>query len=271
MKNLNIYKSLNEIITYIEENLEQDINYSKMAQIMTTNEYTMKKVFQLLTNIPISEYIRNRKLSNAGFDLYKNNEKIIDVAIKYHYDNPTSFSRAFEKFHGIKPSNVKSNPNKLKLFPKLEFEETINEISNNMEYSIVELEEKILYGKGIKTAYSTIQKDAPNFFSKMRKKYFSKYGEIDYGIVMYEERFESNQFEYWIAYEKEVEDFEKILIPKSKWLKFVIKSQEPLDIQKVSRAFYEKFITSSKFKLRPLPELEYYYDNITEFLIPIED
>jgi len=68
-----------------------------------------------------------------------------------------------------------------------------------------------------------------------------------------------------------VEDFEKILIPKSKWLKFVIKSQEPLDIQKVSRAFYEKFITSSKFKLRPLPELEYYYDNITEFLIPIED
>ena len=243
---MNIYKSLNEIITYIEENLEQDINYSKMAQIMTTNEYTMKKVFQLLTNIPISEYIRNRKLSNAGFDLYKNNEKIIDVAIKYHYDNPTSFSRAFEKFHGIKPSN-------------------------NMEYSIVELEEKILYGKGIKTAYSTIQKDAPNFFSKMRKKYFSKYGEIDYGIVMYEERFESNQFEYWIAYEKEVEDFEKILIPKSKWLKFVIKSQEPLDIQKVSRAFYEKFITSSKFKLRPLPELEYYYDNITEFLIPIED
>ena len=46
---------------------------------------------------------------------------------------------------------------------------------------------------------------------------------------MYEERFESNQFEYWIAYEKEVEDFEKILIPKSKWLKFVIKSQEPLE------------------------------------------
>ena len=98
---MNIYKSLNEIITYIEENLEQDINYSKMAQIMTTNEYTMKKVFQLLTNIPISEYIRNRKLSNAGFDLYKNNEKIIDVAIKYHYDNPTSFSNALEKDVGL--------------------------------------------------------------------------------------------------------------------------------------------------------------------------
>ncbi len=79
---MNIYRNLNQIIEYIEENLEANIDYNKLAQVMATNEYTMKKVFQLLANISLSEYIRNRRLSNAGFDLYKNNEKIIDIAIK---------------------------------------------------------------------------------------------------------------------------------------------------------------------------------------------
>ena len=139
---MNIYTCLNEIIEYIENNLENDINYSKMAQIMASNEYTVKKVFSLISNISISEYIRNRRLSNAGFDLYKNNEKIIDIAIKYQYDNPTSFSRAFEKFHGIKPSLVNNNPEKLKVYPKLHFNEEI--LSNdNMEYSIIKLEDLV--------------------------------------------------------------------------------------------------------------------------------
>ena len=66
---MNIYTCLNEVIEYIENNLENDINYSKMAQIMASNEYTVKKVFSLISNISISEYVRNRRLSNAGFDL----------------------------------------------------------------------------------------------------------------------------------------------------------------------------------------------------------
>lgn len=265
---MNIYRNLNEITEYIEENLENNIDYNKLAQKMATNEYTMKKVFQFLANISLSEYIRNRRLSNAGYDLYKGNEKIIDIAIKYQYDNPTSFSRAFEKFHGIKPSNVKSNPEKLKVFPKLQFDENINE-NENMEYSIVELDELTLYGKGFKTTASTIRKEVPKYFAKMRKQYVDKYGEFDYGIIVYEDRFDSDDYEYWVAYNKEVAEFEKMVIPKSKWLKFKIDSQEADDIQKVSIEFYEKFIPSSKFTFKPLPELEYYHDDITEFLIPI--
>lgn len=266
---MNIYTSLNNLIEYIEENLENNIDYQVLSQMLCTNEYTMKRIFSLLSNISLAEYIRNRRLSNAGFDLYKGNEKIIDIAMKYQYENSTSFSRAFEKFHGMKPSAVKSSPEKLKVFTKLHFNQNIDE-NLNMEYSITELDEFILYGKGIKTNYSTIHEDAPNFFEKMRKKY-DNYGEIDYGLVFYESRFDSDKFEYWVAYKKKIEEFEKIIIPKSKWLIFKINDQECEDIQKVSREFYEKFLPSSKFNLRPLPELEYYHDNITEFLIPIED
>lgn len=267
---MNIYKVLNEIIEYIEDNLEEDIDYTKISHFMGTNEYTTKRIFSLLSNISIAEYIRNRRLSNAGFDLFKGNEKIIDIAIKYKYDNATSFSRAFEKFHGIKPSLVKINPEKLRVFSKLKFDENISE-NVSMEYSIINLGEKILYGKGIKTTYSTIKQDAPAFFEKMSKKYEEKYGEIEYGMVKYESRFDSDNCEYWIAYEKEITEFEKIIFPKSKWLKFKINNQEPKDIQKVSTEFYQNFVPSSKYNLKPIPELEWYHDGITEFLIAIED
>ena len=267
---MNIYKNLNELIEYIEENLEENIDYNELAKIIGTNEYTMRRIFSLLTDVPISEYIRNRRLSNAVFDLYNSNEKIVDIAVKYQYDNATSFSRAFEKFHGIKPSNIKKHPEKLKIYTKLKFNENINE-NSSIEYSIISLDEIKLWGKGIKTTYSTIKQDAPNFWIKMNKKYEKKYGLGDYGLTFYEARFDSPNFEYWIAYEKEIKEFKKIVIPKSKWISFKLDSQEPIDIHKLTREFYEKFIPSSKFKIRPLPELEYYTDNMTELLFPIED
>ncbi len=267
---MNIYKVLNEIIEYIDENLENNIDYNELSKMMGTNEYAIKRIFPLITNISISEYIRNRRLSNAGFDLYKKDEKIIDIAIKYGYDNATSFSRAFEKFHGIKPSYVKTNPEKLKTFPKLHFNEDIVD-NHSMEYSIIEMDEIVLYGKGIKTIDSTISKDAPSFFKKMERKYSKKYGEIPYGMIKYEARFCSDNYEYWIAYDKKIDEFEEIIIPKSKWLLFRINSQEPVDIRNVSQNFYKKFVPSSKYKIKPLPELEHYYNGITDFLVAIEN
>ena len=85
----------------------------------------MQRLFSMITGISISEYIRKRRLSNAGYDLYENNLRIVDIAVKYQYDNATSFSRAFEKFHGIKPSLVNKETN-LKNFPRIVFNENVN-------------------------------------------------------------------------------------------------------------------------------------------------
>ena len=267
---MNIYINLNEIINYIEQNLENKIDYKILAQKLGTNEYTLKRIFPLLTNVSISEYIRNRRLSNAGIDLYKTGEKIINIAIKYQYENATAFSRAFEKFHGIKPSMVRTNPEKLRVFAKIKFEENITE-NSNIKYSIIEMDEMILYGKSIKTNFTNIGKDAPEFCNKFNNVYEEKYGHFDYALVLYESRFDSQQCEYWISYINKIEDFKPIVIPKSKWLKFKINSRDGKEIQNVAKIFYEKFLPSTKFKIKPIPELEYYHDNITELLIPIED
>ena len=120
---MNIYTELNKVIEYIENNLEENIEYQELSKILGVNEYTMQRLFSLLCNVSLAEYIRNRRLSNAGFDLQNSNNKIIDIAVKYQYESATAFSRAFEKFHGIKPSVVKENPEKLRIFTKIVFQE----------------------------------------------------------------------------------------------------------------------------------------------------
>lgn len=268
---MNIYKSLNEIIDYIEQNLEEQIEYSKLAHILGVNEYTMQSIFSLLCNISVSDYIRKRRLSNAGADLYSTDKTILDIAIKYQYESATSFSRAFEKFHGIKPSQVKKNPDGLKVFTRLYFDERKEIVKENMEYSIKETELMTLYGEPIKTTTETIGKDAPKHFKDMIEKYAKKYGHPDYGMTVYKDRFENEVTEYWVLYSKEIPELKKYIVPKSKWLVFHIPTYEAKDIQELTQRFYMEFLPSCKYNLKNIPELEYYYDDKTDFMVPIED
>lgn len=264
---MNIYKVLNEITLYIDNNLENKIDYNKLAKIMGVSTYTMQRIFSVITGIPIAEYIRKRKLSRAAYDLVTTNSKVMDIAIKYGYENGTSFSRAFELFHNIKPSEVKNSTN-IKDFPRIIFDENIK-INNDIEYSVVEMPNLTLYGQRIKTNNENINRDAPAFFKEMIAKYQAKYGDIKYGLVMYKDSERMLCDSYYCLYDKPIPDFEKIDIPSSKWLKFTINSQTAQDIQAMSKKFYQEFFPSCKYNLKDIPEIEYYHDNITDFFVPI--
>ena len=263
---MNIYKSLNDITKYIDDNLEEDIKYNTLAKMIGINTYTLQRLFSILTGISLAEYIRKRRLSTAGYDLYQNNEKIIDLAIKYQYENATSFSRAFEKFHGIKPSLV-NKETKLKNFPRIIFNEKVD-LTAELDYEIISLEKLDLYGLHIDTNNETIGVDAPRFFQEITNKYFNKYGDINYGMVTYDEEREQCE-KYYCLFDKKINDFEHIIIPKGKWLKFRINSQNAKEIQEMSHKFYEEFLPSCRYNLKELPELEYYHDDITDFLVAI--
>lgn len=264
---MNIYKTLNEITEYIDNNLEEKIDYEVLAKMLGVNIYTMQRLFSLISGISLSEYIRKRRMPIAGYDLYKNKQKIIDIAIKYQYNNATSFSRAFLNFHGIKPSEITKNT-KLKNYPRIIFNENIK-ITNELDYEIINLKEMHLYGIGIKTTNKTIKKDAPKHVKEIQKKY-KNYGNIKYGMVTYEDEFRDYCKSYYVLYDIKIPNFEEIIIPESKWLSFKINSRNELDIQTMVNNFYYEFLPSNKYNLRDLPELEYYHDNITEFLVPIE-
>ena len=72
--------------------------------------YYFQKIFGILCGITVGEYIRNRRLSLAGYELSETNAKVIDIALKYGYESPENFARAFVRFHGATPYEVRKNP-----------------------------------------------------------------------------------------------------------------------------------------------------------------
>ena len=113
-------KCMNQAIDYIENNLSCDIDYYVAAKIMNCSEWEFRRIFSFLAQIPLSEYIRHRRLVMAAIDI-KNGEKIIDVAIRYGYESQAAFSRAFSRFHKIAPSLARDDGVALKTFPRLTF------------------------------------------------------------------------------------------------------------------------------------------------------
>ncbi|MBP3463942.1 MAG: AraC family transcriptional regulator [Clostridia bacterium] len=269
---MNIYKKLNQSIEYIENNLENNIETKRIAQILEMNEQLAQNIFYCICGISISEYVRNRRLSNAGFDLYNTNMSIVDIAVKYQYTSATSFSRAFEKFHNIKPSQIKNGQKKLRVYSRIKLQE-IEEKNSSIEYEIIDQEQMELYGTYIETTIEEIRKVAPDFWFEIYYKYKEKYGDIDYGMTSYDNRFECNKCKYWVLYKNKVneKEFQKVILPKSKWIVFKTKTQDTKEIQETTQKIYKEFIPSTKYKFKELPELEYYHNNIVEIMMPLEE
>ena len=93
-------------VDYIEAHLEEKIDYAEVAARAYVSSYHFQRMFAFLCGMSLGEYIRRRRLSRAGKDLLDGN-KVLDVAVKYGYESSESFSRAFQRFHGVLPSQVK--------------------------------------------------------------------------------------------------------------------------------------------------------------------
>ena len=121
---MDMLKDMNEALRYIEEHLDRDIDFGKVAKIAGVSEFHFRKLFSYLSGMGLSSYIRSRRLSQAAIDLQRGQERILDVAIKYGYDSADGFSRAFREWSGMNPSEVK-NSEHFKAFPRLTFQLTI--------------------------------------------------------------------------------------------------------------------------------------------------
>lgn len=126
---------LNKAINYIEENLTNQIDYQEVVKIACCSEYHFTRMFSFLAGITLSEYIRRRRLTLAALELSQSNIKIIDAALKYGYNSPDSFSRAFHSMHGVNPSEARVHGQSLKAFPRMSFQLTIKG-GNEMNYRI---------------------------------------------------------------------------------------------------------------------------------------
>ena len=104
---MNWVKTINDAIEYMEGHLTDEITLADIAKHVNLSAFHFQRAFSLLTDMTPAEYLRKRRLSRAGADLAGGEEKVIDVAMKYCYDSPESFTKAFTRFHGISPMQVK--------------------------------------------------------------------------------------------------------------------------------------------------------------------
>lgn len=115
---------LNSAINYIEEHIQDELDMEKVGSIAGCTSYHFQRMFAYMSNVPLSEYIRRRRMSLAAVDLLSG-EKVIDVAVKYGYESPTAFNRAFKNIHGIAPSKISEEGVAVKSFPPIHFHITI--------------------------------------------------------------------------------------------------------------------------------------------------
>ena len=133
--------AMQQAITYMEEHLMEEINYEVVAKQVHTSGYEFHRAFSFLTGMTANAYIRNRRLSLAGREIVETDTKITDIALKYGYDTPESFTKAFTRFHGVAPKFAREEAAKLVLFNPLVIKITV-EGGKSMDYRIVQTKEQ---------------------------------------------------------------------------------------------------------------------------------
>ena len=142
---MNWYERMNIAIDYIEDHLTGDIDFEKISPIVCQSIAGFQRTFSIVTDISVFEYIRRRRITLAAFELQEKKAKVLDVALKYGYESPEAFTRAFKDIHGIPPTMARKKGAALKTFPRITFLLTVKGDSA-MDYRIENKDAFRVYG-----------------------------------------------------------------------------------------------------------------------------
>lgn len=128
---------LNQAMEYVEEHLHGELDVSVLARITVTSEYHFRRLFSSLAGMPLSEYVRRRRLTVAGAEVLAGEPTLLEIAVRYGYTSGEAFARAFRAMHGVGPGEARRSGAALVAQPRLSFRLTV-EGSSTMRYRIVE-------------------------------------------------------------------------------------------------------------------------------------
>jgi AraC family transcriptional regulator len=131
-----VLERLNQAMEHIERHLDQSIDAAELARIAATSEYHLRRMFSALAGMPLSEYIRRRRLTVAGAEVLAGDERLLEIALRYGYGSGEAFARAFRALHGVGPGEARRTGAALVSQPRLTFRLTL-EGSSSMRYRVV--------------------------------------------------------------------------------------------------------------------------------------
>lgn len=258
---------LSNAIDYIEANLDNEISYDEVAKIACCSTYYFQRIFTYVTGISLSEYIRRRRMTQAAFELQGSNQRVLDIALKYGYNSPTSFNRAFQNIHGITPVAAKNIGSTLNAYPPIKFSVNITG-GSAMSYHIEE--KAAMRIVGIRTPLAedmeTNLRNLPDFWQQsLNTELFKKICEFSQGepkgilgISVYQDP--DNIF-YYIASSTNdpvPEGMYEYEIPAATWVIFENDGPFKENVQSVFRRFYTEWLPFSGYEYAGLPDIEVY-------------
>lgn len=261
-------------INYIEDHLTGELDYEAIARESFSSPFHFQRVFSILCGYTLGEYIRNRRLTLAGAELASTREKVIDVAYKYGYESPESFAKAFQKFHGITPTQARGGGVTLRSFSRLSIKVTL-EGGSMMNYRIEEKPAMLL--TGYKRRFTGDPNDKGmqdhNFACENRVLQYilegmSRQHEDTYQVLT---DFGPDGYDFYFAYElpkwaledfdedlgEMAKQFEHLQIPAGKYL--ICETERcmfPTElVDDLRRRAVSQWLPSSGYELRAAPEL----------------
>lgn len=242
-------ESISKAVEYIENHVTEDITVEDVANHIHMSPFYFQKGFSMLCGFTVAEYMRNRRLALAGNELATGEAKVIDIALKYGYDSPDSFAKAFSRFHGITPSLVRREGAMLKSFAPLKLKISL-EGGYLMDYRIVKKDAFTVIAASKQFKYENAKEDIPKFWQEHYAKGNGKYVCGMFGINI-DEKMGQEDFEYLLAdiYNPVVDVPEGLItktIPSFDWAVFPCKGPMPQALQDVNTKIFAEWLPALK-------------------------
>ncbi|MBO4207981.1 AraC family transcriptional regulator [Micromonospora echinofusca] len=258
---------LNQAMEYIERHLDQRIEVTELARIAVTSEYHFRRLFSALAGVPLSEYIRRRRLTVAGAEVLAGAETLLDVAVRYGYGSGEAFARAFRAVHGVGPGEARRTGAALRAQPRLSFR-LIVEGSGSMRYRIVEKDAFHLVGRRARVplVHEGMNPAIVEFVKSVDKETVRRIEALSdqepQGIVNASDnlagsRAEGTELDYWyaVATGAAPDDLDVLAVPAGVWAVFESSGPFPQTLQYLWRDVFTLWFPSNPYRSRPGPEI----------------
>ena len=262
-------------INYIEDHLLEEIDYEEIAKRSYSSSYHFQRVFGILCGYTVGEYIRNRRLTLAGMELQTEKTKVIDVALKYGYDSPDSFAKAFQRFHGITPRGARMDGAVLNSFSRLTLKITL-EGGKMMNYRMEEKAELVLtgYKRHFTGTPAKRMEQEEAFYGETRLDQYALAGMSGDGATKYNviTGFDDEGYDFYIAAklgawetehleealgEQDANRFEKIVVPAGQYLVCETERERypVMQVEELRKKAVSEWLPSSGYELANAPEV----------------
>ncbi|MFA9466454.1 MAG: GyrI-like domain-containing protein [Velocimicrobium sp.] len=257
---------LNNAISYMEKNICDTINVEEVAKIACCSTYHFQRMFAYMADVPLSEYIRRRRMSLAAVDLQNGTSKVIDISVKYGYDSPTAFNRAFKSVHGLSPSQAREEGTTLIAYPPISFQIIIKGVSA-MNYRFETKKEFRIVGisEPLETEIEKNFETVPNMWMNAAMngtiaKLATMMDGTLVGLLGVSSCNEKNNWRYYIAVEssKPIEDgMEELVVPETTWVIFPGEGNNQ-SIQELEKRIITEWLPTSGYEYGNAPDIEVY-------------